>query len=51
MCIRDRDENERKYQKAIRVAERIAMIGCSGRDNLPYFNAAEHLAGVNRASA
>ena len=46
-----RDENERKYQKAIRVAERIAMIGCSRRDNLPYFNAAEHLAGSTRVSA
>jgi superfamily II DNA or RNA helicase len=46
-----RDENERKYQKAIRIAERIAMIGCSVQDNLPYFNAAEHLAGGTRASA
>jgi len=46
-----RDENERKYQKAIRVAERISMIGCSARDNLPYFNAADHLAGSKRASA
>jgi superfamily II DNA or RNA helicase len=46
-----RDENERKYQKAIRIAERIAMIGCSSQDNLPYFNAADHLAGGARASA
>jgi superfamily II DNA or RNA helicase len=38
------DENERKYQKAIRVAERLAVIGCSPRDNLPYFKASEHLA-------
>ncbi|NKB55742.1 MAG: DEAD/DEAH box helicase [Alphaproteobacteria bacterium] len=39
-----RDENERKYQKAIRIAERLAVIGCSSKDNLPYFNAAEHMA-------
>jgi superfamily II DNA or RNA helicase len=39
-------ENERKYQKAIKIAERLAMIGCSGQDNLPYFNAAEHLAAL-----
>jgi len=35
-------ENERKYQKAIKVAERFAMLGCSSQDNLPYFKAAEH---------
>jgi len=35
----DRSENERKYQKAIKIAERLAMIGCSEKDNLPYFNA------------
>jgi superfamily II DNA or RNA helicase len=34
------EENERKYQKALRIAERLAMMGCSGQDNLPYFNAA-----------
>ena len=34
---------ERKYQKAIRITERIAAMGSSNRDNLPYFNAAEHL--------
>ncbi len=39
-----RDERERKYQKAIRIAERLAMIGCSAQDKLPYFNAADHLA-------
>lgn len=39
-----REECERKYQKAIRIAERLAVIGCSGRENLPYFNAAAHLA-------
>ena len=38
------DENERKYQKALRIAERLAVIGCSPQDNLPYFNAANHLA-------
>ncbi|NNE85312.1 MAG: DEAD/DEAH box helicase [Alphaproteobacteria bacterium] len=38
------DENERKYQKALRIAERLALIGCSSQDNLPYFNAADHLA-------
>jgi superfamily II DNA or RNA helicase len=37
-------ECERKYQKAIKIAERLAMIGCSSQDNLPYFNAKEHLA-------
>jgi superfamily II DNA or RNA helicase len=34
------DEVERKYQKALRIAERIAIIGCSSQDNLPYFKAA-----------
>lgn len=37
-------ESERKYQKAIKIAERLAIIGCSSQDNLPYFNAADHLA-------
>jgi len=37
------DENERKYQKAIKIAERLAMLGCSNRDSLPYFNAADYL--------
>ncbi|MDA1101686.1 MAG: DEAD/DEAH box helicase [Proteobacteria bacterium] len=37
-------ETERKYQKAIKIAERLAILGCSARDNLPYFNAAGHLA-------
>lgn len=37
-------EIERKYSKALKVAERLAVMGCSARDNLPYFNAAEHLA-------
>jgi hypothetical protein len=38
------DENERKYQKALRIAERLAVMGCSSQDNLPYFNATDHLA-------
>ncbi len=37
-------ENERKYQKAIRIVERLAVMGCSSQDNLPYFNAAEYIA-------
>ena len=36
-------ETERKYQKALKIAERLAVMGCSSQDNLPYFNAAEHL--------
>jgi len=40
------DESERKYQKAIRIAERLAVMGCSSQDNLPYFNASEHLASL-----
>jgi hypothetical protein len=36
-------EIERKYLKALRIAERLAVMGCSNRDNLPYFNAAEHM--------
>ena len=42
----DREESERKYQKAIRIAERLAVIGCSPKDNLPYFNAQDHLASL-----
>ena len=44
--IHSRAENERKYQKAIKIAERLAMIGCSSHDNLPYFNAVDHLAAL-----
>lgn len=40
-----RSECERKYQKAVKIAERLAILGCSAQDNLPYFNAAEHMAG------
>ena len=39
----DLDESERKYQKAIRISERLAVMGCSPQDNLPYFNASKHL--------
>jgi hypothetical protein len=39
-------ESERKYQKAIKIAERVAILGCSPQDNLPYFNAADHLASL-----
>ena len=42
----EREECERKYQKAIRIAERISIIGCSAQDNLPYFNAKEYLASI-----
>ncbi|MBT5162162.1 MAG: DEAD/DEAH box helicase [Alphaproteobacteria bacterium] len=38
------EESERKYQKAIRVAERMATLGCSSHDNLPYFNGSDHMA-------
>ena len=36
-------EIERKYLKALRISERLAVMGCSSRDNLPYFNAQQHL--------
>ncbi|MBT5514726.1 MAG: DEAD/DEAH box helicase [Rhodospirillaceae bacterium] len=39
-------ECDRKYHKAIKIAERLAMIGCSTQDNLPYFNANDHLASL-----
>jgi superfamily II DNA or RNA helicase len=39
-------ECDRKFNKAIKVAERLAMIGCSKQDNLPYFNASKHLASL-----
>ena len=42
----DKADCERKYQKAIKIAERVSMIGCSSQDNLPYFNASEHLAAL-----
>ncbi len=39
-----RSECERKYQKAIKITERLATLGCSTQDNLPYFNAEEYMA-------
>ena len=36
-------ENERKYQKAIKIAERISVMGCSAQDNLPYFNGNDYI--------
>ena len=39
-------ESERKYQKAIKIAERLSILGCSSQDNLPYFNASEHMASL-----
>ena len=45
------DENERKYQKALRITERLAVTGCSPKDNLPYFNAADHLAQLDTRSS
>lgn len=39
-----RSECERKYQKAIKITERLATLGCSTQDNLPYFNAADYMA-------
>ncbi len=39
-------ECDRKYHKAIKIAERLAMIGCSEEDNLPYFNASDHMASL-----
>ena len=32
-------ELERKYQKALQVAERIIIMGCHKKEKLPYFNA------------
>ena len=32
-------ELERKYQKALQIAERIIIMGCHNREKLPYFNA------------
>ncbi len=47
MLLNSDIENERKYQKAIKIAERITIMGCSSRDTLPYFNAAEFLQSSN----
>jgi len=40
----DDGECDRKYHKAIKIAERLAMLGCSHQDNLPYFKAEDYLA-------
>jgi len=32
-------ELERKYQKALQIAERVIIMGCHNREKLPYFNA------------
>ena len=40
------EECERKYRKAIKIVERLAMMGCSSQDNLPYFNAADYVAAL-----
>ena len=35
----DADMLERKYQRALQIIERLAVMGCSSQDNLPYFKA------------
>ena len=35
------DERERKYQRALQIIERLSVMGCSSKDNLPYFKAAD----------
>ncbi len=47
MLLNSDIENERKYQKAIKIAERITIMGCSNRDTLPYFNGNEFLQSLN----
>jgi superfamily II DNA or RNA helicase len=39
--IEDEDSCERKYHRALKIAERLAVMGCSRRDNLPYFKASD----------
>ena len=41
----DPDVLERKYQRALQIIERLAVMGCSSQDNLPYFKAKEILGG------
>jgi hypothetical protein len=36
-------ENERKYQKAIKIVERLTMPDRSSHDSLPCFNTTDHL--------
>jgi len=35
----DRGDSETKYQRAIKITERIVTLGCSKEDDLPYFSA------------
>ncbi len=35
----DRSDGETKYQRAVKVTERIVTLGCSSDDDLPYFSA------------
>ena len=41
----DPDVLERKYQRALQIIERLAVMGCSSQDNLPYFKAKDILGG------
>ena len=34
-----RSESETKYQRAIKITERLVTLGCSKNDDLPYFKA------------
>lgn len=34
----DRGDSETKYQRAIKITERIVTLGCSREDDLPYFS-------------
>ena len=36
-----RRESETKYQRAVKITERLVTLGCSKRDDLPYFKASE----------
>ena len=40
------DVLERKYQRALQIIERLAVMGCSQQDNLPYFKARDILGGA-----
>jgi len=41
------DVLERKYQRALQIIERLAVMGCSQQDNLPYFKARDILGGAS----
>ncbi len=32
-------ESETKYQRAVKITERLVTLGCSDKDDLPYFKA------------